>query len=114
MSSSKPEMNSSGELSSSPSTSTPTPTPSQQPSKITKWIILRRSSCDCSPDSKSLITAFVHATDDNGNMTEENIDDYICTYKQCACKGTFMGHYTKYCGRCKNQPKMDDDEIEDL
>lgn len=83
-------------------------------SGIPKWIFLRSSICsDCK--SHSLATAFVHAVDsDTGKMSEDEVDDYFCTVPGCKCGGKLMGHYTKYCTRCKKSSEISDDEIDNF
>ena len=81
--------------------------------KIHKWVPLRTTVCNCC-NHKCVTVAFVHATDDDNKMSDDLIDDYFCSHSRCACKGTLMGHYTKYCSRCRKSTEVDDDEVDDL
>ena len=81
---------------------------------IKKWITLRVSLCsECGYNC--LGTAFVHEINpDTGEMGEDEVGDYYCTQPECACRGKFMGHYARYCRKCKRTEEVPDEEVEDI
>ena len=90
------------------------PTASKKKKIVKKWITFRFSLCsECG--LHCLGTAFVHATDpDTGEMGENEIGDYYCTQAGCPCRGKFMGHYTRYCSKCKKTKEVPDEETDDI
>ncbi len=82
--------------------------------QVKKWITLRVSLCsECG--LHCLGTAFVHASDpETGEIGEDEIGDYYCMHVGCPCRGKFMGHYTRYCSKCKKTEEVPDEEIDDI
>lgn len=74
---------------------------------IEKWVKIKYEYCqNCFSKKKSLITYFVHSTEDYDS------EDYWCTIKNCSCGGKICGNYVKVCSKCKYSGELNESEID--